>query len=104
MATAAAAIIGRLRREVDQLFFDNEAFSPDRAVEFEPRAPIQQRYLEQLIAEGVVREAGSGRYWLDLHIYEELRRQRFIWTMRVLGAATIIFLVIVAVQAVQHIR
>lgn len=102
MATAAAAMAARARREVENLFWDKNAFSPDRAVEFAPRAPIQQRYLEQLICEGVVHEASPGRYWFDLPAYKEMRRQRFAWTLRIIAVGVIVALVIFAVQAVQH--
>jgi hypothetical protein len=104
MATAAAAFAARARREVEKLFWDNEAFSPERAVEFNPSAPIQQRYLEQLIAEGVVHEVEPGRYWFDLPAFKELQRKRLAWTMRVLAAGFVVFLVILAVQAVRHLH
>ena len=104
MATAAAAMVARSRREVENLFFDNDAFSPDRTVEFEPRMPIQRRYLEQLIAEGVVHEVEPGRYWFDLPAYKEMKHQQFVWAMRVLAAAAVVFLIILAVQAIQHLR
>jgi hypothetical protein len=104
MATAAGAIIARARREVEELFFDNNAFSPDRAVEFEPRMEVQRRYLEQMIAEGVVHEPSEGHYWLDLAAYKAMRRQRFVWKLRVLAFAAVVVLVVWAVQALQHAR
>jgi hypothetical protein len=104
MATAAAAFAARARREVEKLFWDNEAFSPERAVEFNPSAPIQQRYIEQLSAEGVVHEVEPGRYWFDLPAFKELQRKRLAWTMRVLAAGFVVFLVILAVQAVRHLH
>ena len=104
MATAAAAMVAKARREVDQLFFDNEAFSPDRAVEFKPRIDVQRRYLEQLMAEGVVHEAEPGRYWWDLPVYTEMRRQRAAWTLRILVLALVVFAVVMAVQTVMRSR
>jgi hypothetical protein len=104
MATAAAAIAARARREVDELFWNNDAFSPDRAVEFEPRMPIQQNYLEQLIGEGIVHEAAPGRYWFDLPRYKEVQRERWVWSMRVLAAGAIVFLVILAIQLIGRTR
>jgi len=98
MATAAAAIAARARREVENLFFDNDAFSPDRAVAFEPRMHIQQRYLDQLMAEGVVLEAAPGRYWLELNNYRQMRRDRFVWTMRILAIAVVVVIVVTAVS------
>lgn len=102
MATAAAAIVARARREVEELFWNNEAFSPDRAVEFEPRMPVQQRYLEQLIGEGIVHEAAPGRYWFDLPAYKRIQKERFVWSMRVLAAAAVVFLIILAVRLISH--
>jgi hypothetical protein len=103
MATAAAGLAARARREVEELFFNNNAFSPDRAVEFDPRVPVQRNYLEQLIAEGIVHEAAPGRYWFDLRAYKRMQRERFVWTMRVLAAAAIVFLVILAVRLIGHL-
>ena len=102
MATAAAALAARARREVEELFFDNEAFSPDRAVEFAPRMPIQRRYLEQLIAENIVHEVSPGRYWFDLVAYKERQRQRFVWSMRVLAVAAVVFILLLAANAIWH--
>ena len=104
MATAAAAFAAKARREVEQFFRDHDAFSPEHAVEFEPRMPIQRRYLEQLIGQGVVHEVEPGRYWFDLPVYEEMRRQRFAWSMRVLAVAAIVFVIILAVRTVMHLR
>jgi hypothetical protein len=101
MATAAAAIAARARREVEQLFFEKDAFSPDRAIEFEPRMGVQRRYLERLVAEGVIHEAGPGKYWFDLPAHKELQRQRFAWTMRILGIGLVVFLVVLAIRVVR---
>jgi hypothetical protein len=98
MATAAAAMAAKARRDVENLFLDNNAFSPDRAIGFEPRMGIQQRYLEQLIDEGVVHEVEPGRYWLDLETYNQMRRERAIWTMRVVVAAVVVVIAVVAIR------
>jgi hypothetical protein len=98
MATAVAAIMTRARREVDQLFFDNDAFSPDRAVEFEARMPVQQRYIDRLIAEGIVHESSQGRYWMDLRAYQQSRRERMRWGLWILGFAIVVVAVVSAVK------
>jgi len=103
MATAAAAIAARARREVEKLFFDNNAFSAERAVGFDPQVPMQQRYLERLIGEGVVREVEPGRYWLDVPAYKELRRQRAAWGLRILAVAAAAVIVILAVRSLTHL-
>src|SRR5579884_2676593 len=102
MATAAAAIVARARREVEELFWDNDAFSPDRAIEFEPRMSVQARYLEQLIGEGIVHQEARGRYWFDLPAYKKLQRERFVWSMRILAAGAIVFLVVLAIHLLTH--
>ena len=93
MATAVAAFVAKARREVDNLFWDNNAFSPDRAVDFDAQAPIQRNYLNSLIAQGIVHELEPGRYWFDLRAYKELRRQQFVWTMRILAVAAVILII-----------
>ena len=102
MATAAAAMVARAHREVEKLFFDNNAFSPERAVGFDPRVPIQQRYLERLIGEGVVHEVEPGRYWLDVPAYREMRRQRLAWGLRILAVAAAVVVVILAARSLTH--
>ena len=64
---------------------------------------VQQRYLEQLIAEGIVHEAAPGRFWFDLPASKKSRRERFVWSMRILAAAAAVFVVILAVRAAQHL-
>lgn len=93
MATLAAALFAKARREVDSLFWNDNAFSPDRAVDFDPQAPIQRNYLNSLIAQGVVHEIEPGRYWFDLRAHKELQRQQFVWTMRVLAVAAAILII-----------
>jgi hypothetical protein len=88
----------KARREVENLFFDNVAFSPERAVEFEARRPVQRRILDQMIAEGTVHEAAPGRYWLDLAVFKERRRKQFVWTMWIVALGAVVALIIAAVK------
>jgi hypothetical protein len=99
MATAAAAIMAKARREVEELFFENDAFSPDRAVEFEPRLPIQQRFLDNMIAEGIVHEPSQGRFWMDLRAYEEWRRKRLRAGLWIVGFSLVVVAAVSAVSA-----
>jgi hypothetical protein len=98
MATAAGAMIAEARREVENLFFDHDAFSPDRAVPFEPRTPLQRRFLEEMIAEGTVHEAAAGRYWLDLPLFKERRRKQFVWTLWIVALGAVVALIVAAVK------
>ena len=102
MATAAAAVAAKAHREVKNYFFEKDAFDPHRAVEFKPEARIQQRYLEQLLAEGVVHEVRPGHYWFDLPAYKEMQRQRLAWSLRLLVVAAVVIAVIAGAQAAMH--
>ena len=103
MATAAAAIVARARREVRDAFRENDAFSPERAIDFQPRTSVQSRYLEQLIAEGVVHEEGPGRYWFDLPAHEAMQKQQFSWTIRIFLLGAIVFLLVLAIRALGYL-
>jgi hypothetical protein len=92
MATAVAAIMAKARREVEDVFHDKKAFSPDHAMAFEPRDHVQSRFLDQLIAEGVVREAGPGRYWMDLDAFERMRRKRLISVLWIMGLFLVVLI------------
>ena len=96
MATAVAALMAKARREIENKFFDNNAFSADRAVEIEARVPVQQRFLDQLIAENIVHQVGPNSYWLDLKAYEKMRRARMIAAFWIIG----LFLVVLAVVTI----
>ena len=76
MATAAAALIARARREIQHHFFAADAVRPDRAVAFEPGSGIEGRQFERMRSLGIIREEGIGLYWLDVVAYDvELRRR-----------------------------
>lgn len=76
MASAAAAMTARARREILHRFFAADAVRPDRAIEFEPANGFERRQFERLREREIVREDMSGRYWLDLPAYDDLIRER----------------------------
>ena len=79
MATAAAALIARARREIQHHFFAADAVRPDRAVPFDPENGIERRQFEKMRAEDIILEAKPGEYWLDVVAYDvELRRRHTI--------------------------
>src|SRR5437868_8401437 len=76
MATAAAALIARARREIQHHFFAADAVRPDRAVAFDPGSGIERRQFERLRRLDIIREAQPGLFWLDVVAYDvELRRR-----------------------------
>jgi hypothetical protein len=49
-----------------------------------------------------VHEETPGRYWFDLPTYKRTQKERFVWSMRVLASAAVVFLIILAVRFVSH--
>ncbi len=76
MATAAAAVIARARRDIQHEFFSQDAVRADRAIAFDPARHAQRRVFERWRRAGVIREARPGHYWLDVVAYDlDLRRR-----------------------------
>ncbi len=76
MASAAAALIAKARRDIQHEFFSRDAVRADRAIAFDPSRHIQRRVFERWQCAGVIREEGAGRYWLDVTAYDTDLRQR----------------------------
>lgn len=77
MATAAAALAARARREIQHAFFSADAVRPDRAIAFRPDIGFEERQFARLHRNGAIHEEQPGLYWLDLPAYDRLIRQRF---------------------------
>lgn len=76
MATAAAAIIARARRDIQHEFFRQDAVRAERAIAFDPGRHAQRRVFERWRRAGVIHEARPGYYWLDVIAYDvDLRRR-----------------------------
>jgi hypothetical protein len=76
-----AALVMRARRKIAAHFMAQHAISAEEAVGFVPGSLIMKRQFECWQARGVVRQAGPGRYWLDLNAYradDEARRRRMV--------------------------
>ena len=76
MATTAAAVMAKARRDVVSHFMAANAVSADSAVAYEPGRNIRQRQFERLCDSGVIRAAGDGKYWIDVARYDEWSRSR----------------------------
>lgn len=76
MATAAAAIVARARRDVISHFMARNAVGPDSAVSFEPHSPIQRRMFERFKRRGVLVEARPNAWYLDVPTYDSDTRGR----------------------------
>ncbi|MDV3455595.1 hypothetical protein RZN05_01260 [Sphingomonas sp. HF-S4] len=74
-------MVSRARRRIADHFTVQHATSADDAVAFVPQSRIERSQFERMLARGVVREAGEGRYWLDIQAYQgeiESRRRKLV--------------------------
>ena len=74
MASAAAALAARARREIQHHFFAADAVRADRAVTFTPSNGFEQRQFDRMVNRGTIRKVDGDRYWIDVVAYDvELR-------------------------------
>ena len=76
MATGAAAVIAKARRDIQHEFFSHDAVRADRAIDFDPSRHVQRRVFERWRHAGIIRRESNGRYWLDVVAYDVDLRQR----------------------------
>jgi len=74
MATAAAAIIGKARRDVISYFLQRNAVSANAAVTWVPERNVQRRMLARFLRNGVVIEEAPDTYFVDVATYDRWRR------------------------------
>lgn len=74
MASAAAAVVAKARRDVISHFMQANAVTRDSASTWIPDRPLQQRMLERFLDRGVIVETGKDTYYLDLPEYDRWRR------------------------------
>jgi hypothetical protein len=75
MATAAAAVVAKARRDVISHFMQNNAISPENAVAYAPDRRVRRRMLERFIDAGVIHKTSNG-YWLDVPRWDTESRKR----------------------------
>jgi hypothetical protein len=76
MATAAAAIVAKARRDVVSHFMAHDAVTPDKAIAFVPDRRVRRRQFERMVDAGVIHEAKPGQFYLDIPAYDEATRKR----------------------------
>lgn len=94
MATAAAAVVARARREIQHHFFAADAVRADRAVPFTPSNRIEARQFARLMDRNVIRREGADRYWLDVVAYDEVIQTRYRRVRMVLLVLAVVLLVL----------
>lgn len=72
MAKNPEATVARAKRRVIRHFTDAGATRPERAVAYEPDAGIDQRQFAKLIHLGVIEDTGTGLYWFDKPMLDQV--------------------------------
>jgi hypothetical protein len=76
MATAAATIVAKARRQILDHFMSADAVSAETAVTFTPRRLAAERQFEKLERAGVIRTTDDGRFWIDIPGYRKWQNSR----------------------------
>lgn len=76
MATAAAAVVAKARRDVISHFMQANAVSAETASTWIPDRPLQERALGRFIDRGVIVKTGKDTYYLALPEYDAWQRSR----------------------------
>ena len=74
MATAAAAIVAKARRDVISHFMQLNGVGADAAVRWVPERHVQRRALARFVRQGVIVETADDTYYLDLPAYDRWHR------------------------------
>src|SRR3954451_1603252 len=74
MATAAAAVVAKARRDVISHFMQLNGVRAEAAVRWVPERRIQRRALARYVRQGVIVETTNDTYYLDVPAYDRWRR------------------------------
>lgn len=74
MATGAAAVMAKARRDVVSHFMAHNAVSAAAAVAWLPERRMQRRFLERFVRRGVIVETAPNTYYLDVPAYDRWQR------------------------------
>lgn len=75
---AARAVTGR--------FMAEQAVWAEDAIAYVPPGPAERAQFERMLARGVIKQAGQGRYWLDTAAYTADRGNRNVLAGTIAGA------------------
>ncbi|WP_294302246.1 hypothetical protein [uncultured Sphingomonas sp.] len=75
MATTAAAVMAKARRDVMSHFLSRDAVSPEKAVPYQPDRRVRRRMFEQFQRAGVLKPGTTGWY-VDVPLWDDYSRRR----------------------------
>ena len=76
MATTAAAMVAKARRDVMSHFLSRDAVSPAQAVPYQPGRRIRRRMFEGLQRAGVLKPGSKGGWYVDVPVWDSYSRKR----------------------------
>ena len=103
MATAAAALAARARREIQHHFFAEDAVRADRAVTFTPANGFERRQFARMVSQETIRKEGADRYWIDVVAYDVELRARHRRVRLALIVVIIALAITVALPTMQQV-
>lgn len=74
MATAAAAVVAKARRDVVSHFMQQNAVSASAAIGWVPDRHVRRSALARFVRQGVIVETSASTYYLDVPAYDRWRR------------------------------
>ena len=89
-APAVAAASAAARRRVRNAFEYAGAFSPERALAYQPAHRLDRHYFERLLAAGAILEAEPGSYYGDRETWAQHDRKRRKRALALLSGAVAI--------------
>jgi hypothetical protein len=76
MATAAAAVVAKARRDVISHFMSRDAVSSAQAVPYQPDRRIRRKMFERFQDAGVLKPGAKGGWYLDVPVWDSYSRKR----------------------------
>lgn len=76
MATAAAAVAAKIRRDVISHFLQAKAVSPETAIAYDPTRLIGKRMFARFQRDGVILPGKDGGYYVDVAVLDDVSRRR----------------------------
>lgn len=99
MATTAAAVVAKARRDVISHFMSRDAVSADKAVPYQPDRRIRRRMFERFQDAGVLKPGRKGGHYLDVPVWDEYSRKRRRRAGALIGGSLALAAALVAIFA-----
>jgi hypothetical protein len=96
MATAAAAVVARARRDVISHFMERNAASSAQAVRWVPDRRLQRRIIARFVRKGVLVETSADTYYLNVPAYDGWRRSVRKRAAMAMGGVAVVGAILVA--------